>query len=186
MLLKWTPIRAFLLAIATGMTAVVADAWWEQRQSRPSIEFKQLSLGVWVTSQISLDDIRNGRLHGVKTLVDLRPDGEAADQPPSASVGAALEGSGVDFSYIPVPHGEIPDGAVAALQAALSAHPHPVLLYCRSGSRGARTWALGEASRDWGLPAQEIRAAVAAAGFSTRDIDAAIDVRIAARAHGTN
>lgn len=186
MLRKWTPILAFLLAALVGMAGVLGYAWWGKRQSRPAIAYQELARGIWVTSQISLDDVRAGELHGVKTLVDLRPDGEAPDQPASAQVAEAAKAVGIDFAYIPVPHEAIPDEAVAKLQATLSGQPRPVLLYCRSGSRAARTWALVEASREYGPPAEGIRRTVSAAGFSTADIDAAIDTRIAARKQRAN
>lgn len=183
MKLKWTPISAFVLAMLLGVGYVLASAWWSRHQSRPTIEFKELTRGVWLTSQITLDDISKGRLHGVKTLVDLRPDGEATDQPPAAAIQDAIKNSGMKFSYIPVPHGTIPNDAVLQLQKLLREQPNPILLYCRSGNRAARTWALSEASTDFGLSGSTIRSSVSAAGFSTSDIDAEIDSRIGARKH---
>jgi uncharacterized protein (TIGR01244 family) len=177
---KWIPLLAFLLAFLVGMGWVIGYVVWDKRQSQPAIAYKELVRGVWVTSQVSPDDIRAGKLRGVRKLVDLRPDGEAADQPASTQVAEAANAAGITFDYIPVPHGAIPDEAVTRLQATLEGRG-PILLYCRSGSRAARTWALGEASQDQGRSASTIREIVTRAGFSTQDIDAQIDARIAAR-----
>ena len=188
---KWTPILAFLLAFLVGMGCVLGyvwwnKAWWEKHQSHPAIAYQELVRGVWVTSQVSPDDIRAGKLRGVRTVVDLRPDGEAADQPPSTEVAEAAKAAGIGFDYVPIPHGASPEEAVTRLQAVLGERPYPVLLYCRSGSRAARTWALGEATQANGLPASTIRDTVTRVGFSTKDIDTDIDARIAARKQGTN
>ena len=182
---KWIPLLAFLLAFLIGMGCVVGYVWWDKHQSQPAIAYKELVRGVWVTSQVSPDDIRAGKLRGVRKLVDLRPDGEAADQPASTQVAEAASAAGIAFDYIPVPHGVIPDEAVTKLQASLQERG-PVLLYCRSGSRAARTWALGEASQELGSSASTIREIVTRAGFSTQDIDAQIDARVAARKQGAN
>lgn len=182
---KWTPILAFLLAFLVGMGCVLGQAWWQKRESLPTVAYKELVRGIWVTSQVSPDDIRAGKLRGVRALVDLRPDGEEADQPSSTQVADAAKAAGIGFDYVPVPHGAIPDEAVASLRATLNGRG-PILLYCRSGSRAARTWALGEASDARGLPEAAIREAVARAGFSTKDIDTAIDARIAARKQGAD
>ncbi|MBS0516815.1 MAG: TIGR01244 family phosphatase [Proteobacteria bacterium] len=183
---KWTHTFAFLIAALVGMAGVIGLAWCNKQQSRSAIAHQELVRGVWVTSQVSLEDIRGGKLHGARMLIDLRPDGEAPDQPPSAQVADAARAAGIDFAYIPVAHGAIADEAVTKLRSTLAGQPGPALLYCRSGSRAARTWALGEATDERGLPAATIRDIVARAGFATRDLDADIDARIAARKQGAN
>jgi uncharacterized protein (TIGR01244 family) len=80
-----------------------------------------------------------------------------------------------------VPHGEIPEQAVTRLREALDRQQGPVLLYCRSGKRAARTWALAEASRPNGLPAEAIVAAVRGAGQEADDLRPRIDAAVAAR-----
>ena len=71
--------------------------------------------------------------------------------------------------------------AVTALQKALESPARPVLLYCRSGKRAARTWALAEASRPGGLDAAAIKRIVLATGHPVADLDRDIQARIAAR-----
>jgi len=137
--------------------------------------------GLSVTEQISIADISAIKLDGYKTVVDIRPDGEAPDQVPSAAIERKDRASGLAFYYIPVQHGAIPDSAVTALDDALSKSPRPVLLYCRSGKRAARTLSLYEASRPYGPGAASIIASVRAVGQSADDLTDEIDRRIAHR-----
>lgn len=54
-------------------------------------------------------------------------------------------------------------------------------MYCRSGSRAARTWSLMEASRPGGRSADDILAAVKRSGQGADDLAGAINARIAKR-----
>ncbi len=181
MLRKRILLRFSFVALIAGASLLFGCAGHDAHSTRTAIETKELTRGVQATGQISLDDIRSGRLHGVRTIIDLRPDGETPDQPSAHEVEQVATAARIRFHYIPVAPGAIPEGAIAGLQSVLVDHAGPYLLYCRSGSRATRTWALSEASRESGLDAATIRAAVAAAGFSSAEIDAAIDARVAAR-----
>jgi uncharacterized protein (TIGR01244 family) len=76
----------------------------------------------------------------------------------------------------------MPDAVADDLAAALSAtDAGPVLLYCRSGRRAARAWALAEASRRGGLTAEEIESAVRNVGQPVDDLRDRIRGRVAAR-----
>jgi uncharacterized protein (TIGR01244 family) len=178
MKMKWV----FLLAVLVGIGLVVGNAAIDHsRRAQRSVAAKPLAVSVWVTEQINESQLADIKAKGFRTVVDLRPDGEAVDQPPAAEMARAAQASGLGFSYIPVPHGDIPTAAVDALDQALAQSDKPLLLYCRSGRRAARTWALAEASRPGGLDAAAIQAAARAAGQSADDLAAQIGVRIAAR-----
>jgi uncharacterized protein (TIGR01244 family) len=98
---------------------------------------------------------------------------------------AAARGKGLAFTYVPVPHGEIPEQAVARLRTVLDRESGHVLLYCRSGKRAARTWALAEASRPDGLSADEILFAVKGAGQDAGDLRSRIEASVNARGQAT-
>ena len=85
------------------------------------------------------------------------------------------------LALVPVAPGAIPNSAVSALTEALAAEPGKVMLYCRSGSRAARTWSLFEASHSGGADAEAILAAVKASGQSADDLRTAIAGRVSAR-----
>src|SRR5437764_429326 len=87
---------------------------------RTSATLQQISDHVFVTAQLQTKQIRTLTDQSIMTLIDLRPDGEATDQPSSTDMRNAAEQRGLKFFYIPVPHESIPDAAVAALREALS------------------------------------------------------------------
>lgn len=170
---------AFGLAVLAGASAVVGVAAIDR--SHRAIATHSLTKDVAVTEQLRLDDLAGVQARGFNTVIDLRPDGEAADQPAADEVRRAASRTGLFFAYVPVPHGDIPAATVDALAHALKVTPRPVLLYCRTGRRAARTWALVEANRPGGMDAQAIERAVAAAGQSASDIDDKINAEIATR-----
>lgn len=175
--------RAFVLAVAISATAMLAYAMMSNT-SGPAQTAKGHALlnGVFVTEQVGLAAVGNLPKDGYRTLIDLRPDGEGADQPPSSAMADAARAAGLTFAYYPTPKTEIPDSVVEGVAQTLATAPHPVIMYCRSGSRAARVWALAEASRSGGASAEAIAAAVRTAGQSADDLSAKIAARIAARA----
>ena len=129
---------------------------------------------VWETPMRALIDMT--------AIIDLRPDDEEAGQPSSQQVGNAAERAGLSFSYAPVEGGGLPEqAAVDAVSRALLHPGTTVVLYCHSGRRAARAWALAEASRDGGLEAEAIEAAAKSAGQPVDDLHEQISARIATR-----
>jgi uncharacterized protein (TIGR01244 family) len=174
--------RAFMLAALAGAAGVLAAAVSTHRSGHTHhVVPHALTTDISVTDQLQLDNITGVQAQGFATLIDLRPDGEAPDQPASDDVRIAAGRAGLFFAYVPVPHGEIPASTVDALARALQATPRPVLLYCRTGRRAARTWALVEAHRPGGLDTAGIEHAVEGAGQSASDIDDKISAGVAAR-----
>jgi uncharacterized protein (TIGR01244 family) len=139
---------------------------------------------VYASPQISLRDIGYMRRQGMRTIVDMRPDGEASDEPSHLQMEQVAKAEGLDFSYIPVPHESIPAATVRELSDVLSSSQKPVVLYCRTGRRAVRTFALVEASRRGGPGADAIVAMVRDAGFSAEDLQPEIGGRVAARTVG--
>lgn len=172
----------FGIAVVAGMSLVLATAAIQRWQRPPPAKVSRLSGQIAVAEQLSLDQIPELGQRGYATIIDLRPDGEAPDQPSASAVRTRARKSSMRFAYVPVPHGDIPASAVDALQQAIADNPSPVLLYCRSGRRAARTWSLVEASRQDGASGDAILAAVKASGQSADDLAPAIRERIARRA----
>lgn len=161
------------LVISTGALAGV----------QPSLPAKvsPLTERFAVAGQINPDQLADLKARGYTTIISLRPDGEGADQPSSVQMEAAARSNGMSFAYVPVTPGPIPDSAVEALTKATAGTSGKVLMYCRSGSRAARTWGLVEASRPDGADAPAIMAAVKASGQSADDLREAISQRVSAR-----
>jgi uncharacterized protein (TIGR01244 family) len=177
--------RFFLLSIAAGAAGVMALAAWTAEPAPPRSPHAGLNRpligNVTLRDQIALRDIAGVKSQGFRLLVDLRPDGEDPDQPPSRAVADEARKAGLAFSYIPTPHGAEPEATVERLAHVLAGAEGPVLLYCRSGNRAARVWALAEASRVNGAMAGEITAAARRVGHPVDDLLPRIEARIALR-----
>jgi len=174
---KWL----FAISVVFGVALVLAASSYDHWTRRPEVTTSKLTTDISVAEQIQLEDIPQLKARGFAAIIDLRPDGEAAGQPAAQAVESAAHENHMGFTYVPVPHGDIPDAAVTALSRAILTSPHPILLYCRSGRRAVRTWSLAEASRPDGLDTDAIHAAVRASGQSAEDLNAAITQRIALR-----
>jgi uncharacterized protein (TIGR01244 family) len=149
------------------------------RPPRPQVV--KVGSGVYVTSQLQLGQLRLLRRFGIQAIVDMRPDGEAADQPASSAIAAEAERSHLFFHYIPTPHGEIPDAVVDQLRDALDGAGLHTLLYCRTGRRAVRVYALVEASRAGGSPLEAILKMGQDAGFPIDDLRDSLAARIGRR-----
>ena len=173
---RFASAAAFACLAALATPACASDA---------ALRTAEVAPGIAVAGQLREADLSSLKAQGYTTIVALRPDGEGPDQAPSAAIAAAARAQGLRFSYIPVRPGSIPDEAVdklgAELQAAAPAPQQRVLIYCRSGSRAARTWGLAEAARPGGGDAAAILAAIQAAGQSGGDLEEALRQRVARR-----
>ena len=179
-----TPRRrmpVFLLSVATGAVVVAGlfgVSHWQRQRALPD---HPLAPGIGVSQQLQPQAMGLVADRAYTTVIDMRPDGEARDEPGSAAMAAAAKAQHLQFAYVPVPHGDIPDSVADSLARALAARPGPVLLYCRSGRRAARSWSLVEASRPGGMTVEQILAAVRASGQDAGDLRARLEQRVRAR-----
>jgi uncharacterized protein (TIGR01244 family) len=172
----------FVIGILAGFAAVFALSAANRPPPHMALVIKHLSGDIWVSEQIGRADFASLAEQHFKSIIDLRPDGEAPDQPPSVQIARFARQQGMAFAYVPVPHGDVPSETVEKMSASLASAEKPVLLYCRSGRRAARTWALAEASRSAGMDAAAIEEAVRSVGQTPDDLHELIVARIAARA----
>jgi len=172
----------FGMSLLAGFLLVLGASGYDYWQHRPKTHISLLKEDIGLSAQIGVDDIPEIAAKGYVTIIDFRPDGEASDQPSSKEIGTTAQAAQLHFFYIPVPHGDaVPADAINALSKAMATSPKPILLYCRSGRRAARTWSLAEAVMPDGLEADAIKAAVKSAGHSVEDLVPAINARIASR-----
>jgi sulfide:quinone oxidoreductase len=113
-----------------------------------------------VSPQISASDVAGIAAAGFRAVICNRPDGEAADQPLSDDVAAAVKASGMEWRMQPVR--QIGRADVDAFGELLVELPKPVLAFCRSGTRCATLWSLSEIGK---RPADDILARTRAAGY---------------------
>lgn len=124
--------------------------------------FRTLSDRVFVSGQISLQDLEIARSLGVRTVISNRPDAEEPGQLSAAEVATAAAELGLEFVHAPVrglPGPEVVEGIRAHL-----AKDDPVLMFCRSGMRSAAAWALAM-SQAGDMHRDEIVGAAAGAGY---------------------
>ena len=177
---KWKLFTAAFLVTTVAMTVVNYVNYRSSATKRPKLT--HIVDRVFITSQLHPDAMTRLLRRGIRTLVDIRPDGEAPEQPSSADIERAAQANKISFYYIPVPHESIPDAAVDGLSAAMKASPPPMVLYCRTGRRAVRLFALAEATRSGGPSADEIQRMVKEAGFTAEDLRDDIAKRINSRA----
>ncbi len=121
---------------------------------------------VSVSAQITPQDVAEIAAAGYKVLINNRPDGEEVGQPSSAEIAAAAEAAGLEYHYMPVTAGSFPGPDFDAMTDVLDDDDHPVLAFCRTGTRSTNVWVAGreDATREQ---------AIAVAGRLSYDLDMA-------------
>lgn len=108
--------------------------------------FRQLTSSLYVSPQITIDQVEEAKALGVTMIVNNRPDDEEPGQTNGAAIEAAAKAAGIAYAAVPVAHGGFApwqlDGMAAALE---QAGEGKVLAYCRSGTRSTLLWALTRA-----------------------------------------
>ena len=85
----------------------------------PVIEGNKLTQGIFIQKQPTKLEMSQFKTHGFSTVVDLRPDGESADQPSSTEMSSIAETNGLKFYYVPVKPGIISEQSINLLADAL-------------------------------------------------------------------
>lgn len=123
---------------------------------------RSLADTVWAAPQIAIEDLSEVAALGVRRIINNRPDGEEFGQPSSDEMEVAVREAGMTYLHAPVA-GMPGQEAVQAVAEALTLD-EPVLMFCRSGTRSAVTWALAMRALGRAEP-DELREAAAKAGY---------------------
>lgn len=126
------------------------------------MDIKTLTAGLSVSPQIAPEDVAAIKAAGFRAIICNRPDGEGADQPTFEEIAKAAKDAGLEAAYLPIVSGKVRDEDAKAFDTALTELPGPVLAYCRTGTRSATLWSLGQAGQ---RPVSDILAATKAAGY---------------------
>ena len=105
---------------------------------------KQISDRLYVGPQLTAQDISRAKSQGFAAIVNNRPDGEEPGQPSAAENRLLAEGEELAYIHIPVTAGQISEAQVRAFQKARSEAGGPVLAHCKTGTRSATLYAIGE------------------------------------------
>ena len=118
----------------------------EERLKQDYLQMRVLELApqVYVSGQLFEHDVRLAAKHGVRSIMNNRPDGESAGQPLSADLAKVAEELGMTFLHLPINPRAITSEDVAAFAKARGELEQPLLIFCRSGARSTRLWELTE------------------------------------------
>src|SRR5689334_9969191 len=87
--------KVFLISIVLGAAGVVATAAWNRHveavKAEAAAPAKHLAPSLDLAAQLPLAAVAPLRSRGYTTVIDLRPDGEAPDQPTSREIAAAAK-----------------------------------------------------------------------------------------------
>ena len=127
---------------------------------------KPLAENIHVSGQITTDDIESLANAGVKTIINNRPDSEAAGQPSSEQMQRASEKLNLTYIYLPMAGGisaDLINGSITAYESS----PKPIFTYCASGTRSTVLWCFAHV-KDQGIDG--VLNAAAAAGYNLEQI----------------
>ncbi len=108
------------------------------------MKFKLLTHDLYISDQLTFDDLKEAAELGIKTIINNRPDQEEAHQPLSSELEQAAQKLGLNYFYLPVfPNKFTPEDAEKFAQI-LDNNPAPYLAFCRTGNRSCNLWALSQ------------------------------------------
>lgn len=105
---------------------------------------KQISDKLYVGPQLTAEDIGRAKSQGFTGIINNRPDGEEPGQPSAGENRSVAEGAQLAYTHIPVTAGQISESQVRTFQEALSQAKGSVLAHCKTGTRSATLYAIGE------------------------------------------
>jgi uncharacterized protein (TIGR01244 family) len=126
-----------------------------------------------VSPQIDPADMAAIKDAGFGTIICNRPNAEIPPSHHDALMEEAAQAAGLDFVIIPVTHQTMTAELVAEQAGVLADAAAPVLAYCASGTRSTIVWAMGQAKN---MPADDIIAAAAAAGYDIAGLRGQLDM----------
>jgi len=108
----------------------------------------RLEPDIAVAPQLGADDFAELAARGFRSVVDIRPDGEARDQLPNMQAAAVARAEGLAFRYLPVRSlNTTDDEVVGAFTRLIADLPAPILFYCGTSTRCATLWVQAAAPR---------------------------------------
>jgi uncharacterized protein (TIGR01244 family) len=125
------------------------------------MNLRQLDDRTLISGQIRPEEVAGLAAQGVTLIVNNRPDGEEPGQPLGVEIEEAARAAGIVYRSVPIIRGIGPADAEAMNQA-LSEAEGKMLAFCRSGTRSALAWALGQSEQ--GRDRLEIEDRLASAG----------------------
>ncbi|RCL01528.1 MAG: hypothetical protein JSC085_000415 [Candidatus Tokpelaia sp. JSC085] len=100
--------------------------------------------GVYISSQISTDDLQAIADVGIRTVICNRPDREDEGQPDFLLIQQAAAEYNISLYYVPVTGSGVAENSLQAMITILTQAERPLLAYCRSGNRSDTIYRLAK------------------------------------------
>ena len=112
---------------------------------KTSLPVQAIAPDVCVAPQLTPEAMSEAAQAGFRSVVNNRPDfEEGPEQPTSAQIEAAARSAGLEYRHLPVDGGYQSPEQAQAMAKLLSDLPRPLLMFCRSGARSAKLYALAQ------------------------------------------
>jgi uncharacterized protein (TIGR01244 family) len=136
--------------------------------------FRALTNSIFVSPQITVEDVARAKELGVTFILNNRPEAESADQTPGEVIGEAARAVGIGYAEVPVNHSGFAPWQLDGMDDALAkAEGGKLLAYCRSGTRSTLLWALSRARS--GESPDKLAESAAEAGYDLSPIRQIMD-----------
>lgn len=106
-----------------------------------NLPLRQVAPDVCVAPQLTPDAMAELARLGFRSVINNRPDfEEGPQQPTNASIEAAARAAGLAYAFLPVhPMVQTPE-EIARMAQLLAELPHPLVAFCRSGTRSGKLY----------------------------------------------
>lgn len=129
---------------------------------------KSLPGDVFVTGQITPDQIKQLSEQGIQSLINNRPEDEAPMQPEEMTLQNQSKSLNLNYKFIPMAQGLTPD-IIEQSREAYRNLPRPIVTWCASGMRSAVLWGFAHVD-EFGVDG--VMNAISEAGFNLEQIRA--------------
>ncbi len=108
------------------------------------MKFKLLTHDLYISDQLTFDDLKEAAELGIKTIINNRPDQEEENQLLSSELEQTAKKLGLNYHYLPVYPGKFTHEDAEKFAQILDENPAPYLAFCRTGNRSCNLWALSQ------------------------------------------
>ncbi len=109
------------------------------------LPLRQIADDVCAAPQLGPEQMADVAAAGFRSIVNNRPDFEyGPDQPAHAAIEAAARAAGLEYRFLPVDPAVQTAQDAAAMARLLAELPRPLLMFCRTGNRSIRLFALAQ------------------------------------------
>ncbi|WP_212112784.1 TIGR01244 family sulfur transferase [Bartonella queenslandensis] len=106
------------------------------------MNLQQIDPDIFISGQISIENIKTLAEAGFKTIICNRPNHEGPHQPDFSSIKAVANDYGIQAYYIPISPPTIEKADVETMQTILKTASLPLLAYCHHGTRSLHLYRL--------------------------------------------